>query len=1087
MLRIGRDDNPMVFPKTADYAHDLLHRNDVDNSLWISHKAAGADKFRYSLDWGTTYSDWEDYTEKETTLARKKVWSGTKRQGWDGEHVILEYWSRMAGSSDHIQHADLDRDNRPRRRFPHLFLHGPFNQYGFDAGLRNEMKQNSTGHWTFDFMTEWPTNFQFNVWGINPDNLPDQTFYFGDVNNDSVIDRIPPISLLENVINITSTPPSPFLAYRVSLDDASYRYELRPIGSRWFQLVLFCLLAVVPALTGVAATWAFVQSFYQVKFNKIGIENKRGVIPMALRRKLQYHRLPSGNILGSLKGLWSASEEKPSNTVALAMDAGSQNRRTVLIATMEYDIEDWGIKIKIGGLGVMAQLMGKNLGHQDLIWVVPCVGGINYPLDNPGIPMSIRILDKDYVVQVQYHKLRNITYVLLDAPVFRQQSKNEPYPSRMDDLDSAIYYSAWNSCIAEAIKRFPVDLYHINDYHGAIAPLHLLPRTIPCCLSLHNAEFQGLWPMRTPSERNEVCRVFNLDPTVVQRFVQFGDVFNLLHAGASYLRIYQKGFGAVGVSKKYGKRSYARYPIFWGLKEVGSLPNPDPSDTAELNQEIPQEVHADSAFEAERAGLRRQAQEWAGLDQNPAADLFVFVGRWSMQKGVDLIADVFPSILESHPQVQLICVGPVIDLYGKFAALKLEKMMELYPRRVFSRPEFTALPPYIFSGAEFALIPSRDEPFGLVAVEFGRKGALGVGARVGGLGQMPGWWFTIESTTTKHLMNQFKTAIHEALASKPETRALMRARSSLQRFPVAQWVQDLEILQSTAIKLHQKQVSKLGGLIHSPSLQTQAVGIAIPEPGTGIDYVSRPISPQYGQNSLSPVSIFHPPGLVSPHSSPLMSQPGTPSNEDALLTPAIPNLPWQTPLARISALSLGSVVGDKKDFKLQKVDPFFTDSSGEYSRAFKKKLENLDGKTSEDQLCIEEQLVKNEKKWFSRFHDVKMGKSQPASPAPSIYRRPASGSASSAAEDMDDYGEVLREGSAIDEFLLGEDYVAPSGLKKLLQLRILDWPIYSFLIAFVSISLFFTEALADSIIRAKSSLQIHIRSHFLRVRLAKAP
>lgn len=55
---------------------------------------------------------------------------------------------------------------------------------------------------------------------------------------------------------------------------------------------------------------------------------------------------------------------------------------------------------------------------------------------------------------------------------------------------------------------------------------------------------------------------------------------------------------------------------------------------------------------------------------------------------------------------------------------------------MYSKPEFTALPPFIFTGAEFALIPSRDEPFGLVAVEFGRKGALGVGARVGGLGQM---------------------------------------------------------------------------------------------------------------------------------------------------------------------------------------------------------------------------------------------------------------------------------------------------------------------------------------------------------------
>ena len=65
--------------------------------------------------------------------------------------------------------------------------------------------------------------------------------------------------------------------------------------------------------------------------------------------------------------------------------------------------------------------------------------------------------------------------------------------------------------------------------------------------------------------------------------------------------------------------------------------------------------------------------------------------------------------------------------------------MELYPDRVYSKPEFTALPPYIFSGADFALIPSRDEPFGLVAVEFGRKGALGVGSRLGGLGLMPGW------------------------------------------------------------------------------------------------------------------------------------------------------------------------------------------------------------------------------------------------------------------------------------------------------------------------------------------------------------
>ena len=120
-------------------------------------------------------------------------------------------------------------------------------------------------------------------------------------------------------------------------------------------------------------------------------------------------------------------------------------------------------------------------------------------------------------------------------------------------------------------------------------------------------------------------------------YVQFGEVFNLLHAGASYLRIHQNGFGAVGVSKKYGKRSWARYPIFWGLQTIGALPNPDPSDTAEWNRnEEPtsSKVEVDPEFEATRGDLRKQAQEWAGLKIDPEAELFVFVGRWSMQKGM---------------------------------------------------------------------------------------------------------------------------------------------------------------------------------------------------------------------------------------------------------------------------------------------------------------------------------------------------------------------------------------------------------------------------------------------------------------------
>lgn len=115
--------------------------------------------------------------------------------------------------------------------------------------------------------------------------------------------------------------------------------------------------------------------------------------------------------------------------------------------------------------------------------------------------------------------MRNTTFVLLDAPVFRKQTKADPYPARMDDLDSAIYYSAWNQCIAEALRRFPVDLYHINDYHGCVAQLHLLPQVIPC---------QGMWSLKTNAAMEEICQVYNLPREVVEKYVQFGEVFNLL-------------------------------------------------------------------------------------------------------------------------------------------------------------------------------------------------------------------------------------------------------------------------------------------------------------------------------------------------------------------------------------------------------------------------------------------------------------------------------------------------------------------------------------------------------------------------------
>lgn len=606
LFRLGATDNPVVFPQTGNYSSALLHRNDSTGELYISQRAAGADKFRYSRNWASSWSDWSDYTGSNFTL-EDQAWSGTAAQSWNGEHVIVEYWSKLAGSSEHIQHGDLSPTHK-RRRWPHAFVLGAWNSWGYDDGLPHAMhlasEDENSSEWRFNLATEFPTETQINVWGMNPDGEPDKTMQFGDVDGDNVLDWLFPDTLATNNINVTGGPGMPHVAWRIAVNDGDYRFRLVGAGSAWHQLALFILLALVPLISGCLLVWVFQRSYYQVKFNQIGISTTGGLLARVKQR------------FAKIAPVQAHSEK----STAVAIANSSEPRRSVLIATMEYEIEDWNIKIKIGGLGKMASLMGSSaLEHQSLIWAIPCVGGIDYPLDQAAEPMVVTINDQEYLVSVQYHVVRNITFVLLDAPIFRERTKADPYPPRMDDIESAIYYSAWNACIAETIRRFQPDLYHINDYHGALAPLYLLPQTIPVCLSLHNAEFQGMWSLRSKGEMAEICRVFNLPKEIVKTYVQFDKVFNMLYAGASYLRQHQGGYGAVGVSKKYGVRAYKRYPIFWGLSEIGSLPNPDPDDMADWDGASVKELKAsdivvDEEAEQQRGQLRVQAQQWAGLE-----------------------------------------------------------------------------------------------------------------------------------------------------------------------------------------------------------------------------------------------------------------------------------------------------------------------------------------------------------------------------------------------------------------------------------------------------------------------------------------
>ncbi|KAK3167500.1 hypothetical protein OEA41_010627 [Lepraria neglecta] len=121
------------------------------------------------------------------------------------------------------------------------------------------------------------------------------------------------------------------------------------------------------------------------------------------------------------------------------------------------------------------------------------------------------------------------------------------------------------------------------------------------------------------------------------------------------------------------------------------------------------------------------------------------------------------------------------------------------------------------------------------------------------------------------------------------------------------------------------------------------------------------------------------------------------------------------------------VLQGKKDYKLQSVEPFFTDPTGLYYNAFEKKLKKLNGKLSEGTLY------------------VKMGKSAESTPASSVFRltltrHDSAGSANSATLDAVDDAEYNRA----EQYLLNEDYKPPTGVKRILLMRIGQWFIRSY-------------------------------------------
>ena len=119
-------------------------------------------------------------------------------------------------------------------------------------------------------------------------------------------------------------------------------------------------------------------------------------------------------------------------------------------------------------------------------------------------------------------------------------------------------------------------------------------------------------------------------------------------------------------------------------------------------------------------------------------------------------------------------------------------------------------------------------------------------------------------------------AILTCYPSRTSKRAVMRAWSAKQRFPVAQWVKQLDELYSQSIRIHQKEAKKKKLDVVSPSLSitrpsSRASNVSYMEQGPVTI-----LSPSSDSGNMSPASIA-PPSRVGTPTLRGLTSPGLPT------------------------------------------------------------------------------------------------------------------------------------------------------------------------------------------------------------------
>lgn len=383
--------------------------------------------------------------------------------------------------------------------------------------------------------------------------------------------------------------------------------------------------------------------------------------------------------------------------------------------------------------------------------------------------------DTDVVLDIMGEKVRffhakkqGVDRVFVDHPWFlakvwgKTGSKIYGKKTGADFRDNPKRFALFCRAAIEAIEAMPFGMdgeqctIVANDWHSALVPVLLKHEYQPqgrytnakVALCIHNIAFQGrFWPetfqqLELPAETMEkflmtdgYARVIDEDnPVLDTKEMPSGkehQKLNWLKAGilsSDKLLTVSPNYAQEIVSGEDKGVEMNQFIAQVGIE--GIVNGMDPSEWSPQKDKF-LDMKYDKTNVMEGKAIAKEAlQAECGLEVDPTAPLFGFIGRLEEQKGVDILLEAIPKLMEACPQAQVVVLGTG----KKKMEAAVEKLDEQFPGSCAGVVKFSSPHAHLITaGADYMVVPSRFEPCGLIQLHAMQYGTVPIVSSTGGL------------------------------------------------------------------------------------------------------------------------------------------------------------------------------------------------------------------------------------------------------------------------------------------------------------------------------------------------------------------